>query len=87
MDHDFTPLTSLGPRLSTWFFIHGQLECYIHVIYGFTCAEEEWTATNLELITALRSRINQKKGLPQIVMGDFQTDVRSQLAMRDLFHD
>eukprot|EP00971_Amphidinium_carterae_P260670 5171453-Amphidinium_carterae.1 len=50
-------------------------------------AEEDWTAVNLDLITALRARIIQKKGFPQMVMGDFQTDIRSQLAMRDLFHD
>eukprot|EP00971_Amphidinium_carterae_P348826 6490692-Amphidinium_carterae.1 len=87
MDHDFELLPSLGPRLSSWFLVQGHFECYIHVIYGTTCAEEDWLESNRDLITALRSRISQKKGLPQMVMGDFQTDIRSQLAMRDLFHD
>eukprot|EP00971_Amphidinium_carterae_P160423 3180075-Amphidinium_carterae.2 len=87
MDHDFEPLPTLGPRLSSWFFIQGHFECYIHVIYGSTCAEEDWADSNMDLIAALRSRISQKRGIAQMVLGDFQTDIRSQLAMRDLFHD
>eukprot|EP00971_Amphidinium_carterae_P343424 6483168-Amphidinium_carterae.1 len=66
MDHDFVPLPTLGPRLSSWFLVQDHFECYIHVIYGHTCAEEDWATSNLDLITALRSRINQKKGLPQM---------------------
>eukprot|EP00971_Amphidinium_carterae_P045798 901058-Amphidinium_carterae.3 len=67
MDHDFEPLPTrdLGPRLSSWFFIQGHFECYIHVIYGSTCAEEDWATSNMDLIAALRSRISQKKGIPQ----------------------
>eukprot|EP00971_Amphidinium_carterae_P044596 877135-Amphidinium_carterae.2 len=87
MDHDFEPLPSLGPRLSSWFFIQGHVECYVHIVYGVTCAEDEWTSANMDLIVALRKRIAQKKGIPQLVMGDFQTDIRSQMVMRDLFHD
>eukprot|EP00971_Amphidinium_carterae_P216384 4295070-Amphidinium_carterae.4 len=41
----------------------------------------------MELIAALRKRVEQKKGIPQLIMGDFQTDIRSQLVMRDMFHD
>eukprot|EP00971_Amphidinium_carterae_P100215 1982088-Amphidinium_carterae.1 len=87
MDHDFEPLPSLGPRLSSWFFIQGHFECYVHVVYVFTCAEDDWTSANMNLIAALRKRIAQKKGTPQLVMGDFQTDIRSQLAMCDFFHE
>eukprot|EP00971_Amphidinium_carterae_P132739 2629092-Amphidinium_carterae.1 len=43
MDHDFEPLPTLGPRLSSWFLVHGHFECFIHVIYGSTCADEDWS--------------------------------------------
>eukprot|EP00971_Amphidinium_carterae_P095875 1897372-Amphidinium_carterae.2 len=73
MDHDFELCVTLGTRLSSWFLVEGDFECCIHVIYGFTCSEEDWATTNMELIAALRKRVEQKKGIPQMVMGGFQT--------------